>query len=211
MKYEINNEVYDVVIEKKNNKNLYIRVKEDLTILVTTNYLTSKKQILDVLDQNQSYILKMIEKRKKDIEKDKYILYLGNKYDLVFGNLFDEVEIAGNKIYAHDQKQFDKWYKKQMQNIFDEHYQMLYNKFEEQIPFYRMRIREMKTRWGVCNVKSKTITLNSRLIEYPLEALDYVIVHELSHLIYFNHSSSFWNLVAKYKPDYKRIRKELKE
>ena len=64
MKYEINNEVYDVVIEKKNNKNLYIRVKEDLTILVTTNYLTTKKQILDVLDQNQSYIMKMIEKRK---------------------------------------------------------------------------------------------------------------------------------------------------
>ena len=98
-----------------------------------------------------------------------------------------------------------------MQNIFDEHYKMLYNKFEESIPFYRMRIREMKTRWGVCNVKSKTITLNSRLIEYPLEALDYVIVHELSHLIHFNHSNSFWNLVAKYKPDYKRIRKELKE
>lgn len=211
MKYEINNEVYDVVIEKKNNKNLYIRVKEDLTILVTTNYLTTKKQILDVLDQNQSYIMKMIEKRKKEIEKNKYILYLGNKYDLVFGNLFDEVEITGKKIYAHDQKQFDKWYKKQMQNIFDEHYQMLYNRFEESIPFYRMRIREMKTRWGVCNVKSKTITLNSRLIEYPLEALDYVIVHELSHLIHFNHSSSFWNLVAKYKPDYKRIRKELKE
>lgn len=211
MKYEINNEVYDVVIEKKNNKNLYIRVKEDLTILVTTNYLTTKKQILDVLDQNQSYIIKMIEKRKKEIEKNKYILYLGNKYDLVFGNLFDEVEIAGKKIYAHDQKQFDKWYKKQMQNIFDEHYQMLYNRFEESIPFYRMRIREMKTRWGVCNVKSKTITLNSRLIEYPLEALDYVIVHELSHLIHFNHSNSFWNLVAKYKPDYKRIRKELKE
>lgn len=211
MKYEINNEVYDVVIEKKNNKNLYIRVKEDLTILVTTNYLTTKKQILDVLDQNQSYIMKMIEKRKKEIEKNKYILYLGNKYDLVFGNLFDEVEIAGKKIYAHDQKQFDKWYKKQMQNIFDEHYQMLYNRFEESIPFYRMRIRKMKTRWGVCNVKSKTITLNSRLIEYPLEALDYVIVHELSHLIHFNHSNSFWNLVAKYKPDYKRIRKELKE
>lgn len=211
MKYEINNEVYDVVIEKKNNKNLYIRVKEDLTILVTTNYLTTKKQILDVLDQNQSYIMKMIEKRKKETEKKEYILYFGNKYDLVFGNLFDEVEIAGNKIYAHDQKQFDKWYKKQMQNIFDEHYKMLYNKFEESIPFYRMRIREMKTRWGVCNVKSKTITLNSRLIEYPLEALDYVIVHELSHLIHFNHSNSFWNLVAKYKPDYKRIRKELKE
>lgn len=211
MKYEIDNEIYNVVIEKKNNKNLYIRVKEDLTILVTTNFLTSKNQVLDILNQNQSYLKKMIDKRKKEIEKSKYVLYLGNKYDLVFCNLFDSVDVLDKKIYAQDQVQFDKWYKKQMQKIFDEHYEMLYNSFEETIPHFRMRIRNMKTRWGVCNVKSKTITLNARLIEYPLEALDYVIIHELSHLIYFNHSSDFWKLVEKYKPDYKKIRKDLKE
>lgn len=211
MKYEIDNEIYDVIVEKKNNKNLYIRVKDDLTILVTTNFLTSKKQIIEVLNQNQDYLRKMITKRKKEFEKSEYILYLGNKYDLVFSNLFDCVEIDGNKIYAKDKTQFDKWNKKQMQKIFDERYELLYNNFEEEIPHFRMRIREMKTRWGVCNVKSKTITLNSRLIEYPLEALDYVIIHELSHLIHFNHSSSFWNLVGKYKPDYKKIRKLLRE
>lgn len=211
MKYEIDNEIYDVIIEKKNNKNLYIRVKEDLTILVTTNYLTSKKQIIDILNNNQDYVRKMIIKRKQELEKSKYILYLGNKYDLVFSNLFDSVEVDNNKIYAKDKTQFDKWYKKQMQIIFDERYELLYNKFEEEIPHFRMRIREMKTRWGVCNVKSKTVTLNARLIEYPLEALDYVIVHELSHLIHFNHSKNFWNLVEKYKPDYKIIRKLLKE
>lgn len=211
MKYEIDNEIYDVIIEKKNNKNLYIRVKDDLTILVTTNFLTSKKQIIEVLNQNQDYLRKMIIKRKKELEKREYVLYLGNKYDLVFSNLFERVEIDGNKIYAKDKTQFDKWYKKQMQKIFDERYELLYNNFEEEIPHFRMRIREMKTRWGVCNVKSKTITLNSRLIEYPLEALDYVIIHELSHLIHFNHSSSFWNLVRKYKPDYKKIRKLLRE
>lgn len=211
MKYKINNELYDVVIEKKNNKNLYIRVKEDLTILVTTNFLTSKKQVIDILDKNQNYLIKMIEKRKKELEKNKYVLYLGNRYDLIFSNLFDSVEIDDKKIYARDQAQFDKWYKKQMEKIFDEHYEMLYNIFEEEIPHFRMRIRKMKTRWGVCNIKSKTVTLNSRLIEYSLEALDYVIIHELSHLIHFNHSNSFWNLVEKYKPDYKRIRKELKE
>lgn len=211
MKYELDNEIYNVLIEKKNNKNLYIRVKEDLTILVTANYLTSKKQIIDVLNNNQEYLRKMIVKRKQELEKSKYILYLGNKYDLVFSNLFDSVEVDNNKIYAKDKTQFDKWYKKQMQKLFEEHYELLYNSFEENIPHFRMRIREMKTRWGVCNVKSKTVTLNARLIEYPLEALDYVIVHELSHLIHFNHSKSFWNLVEKYKPDYKKIRKLLKE
>jgi len=88
---------------------------------------------------------------------------------------------------------------------------MVYNRFEEKIDFPNLRIRQMKTRWGVCNIKTKTVTLNSRLIEYKLEALDYVIVHELSHLIHFNHSRDFWNLVGKYVPNYKSLRSYLKE
>ena len=48
----------------------------------------------------------------------------------------------------------------------------------------------MKTRWGVCNIKDNSVTLNSKLIEYDIQALDYVIIHELSHFIHFNHSPS---------------------
>ena len=69
----------------------------------------------------------------------------------------------------------------------------------------------MTSRWGVCNVKSKTVTLNLELIKYDLKYLDYVIVHELSHLIYANHSKDFWNVVSKYVPNYKKIRKEMKD
>ena len=69
----------------------------------------------------------------------------------------------------------------------------------------------MSSRWGVCNVKSKNITLNSELIKRDIKYLDYVIVHELSHLIYANHSRSFWNLVEENCPNYKEIRKEMKE
>ena len=86
-----------------------------------------------------------------------------------------------------------------------------YNKFEEKIPKPNLKIRTMKTRWGVCNRKSKTITLNTRLLEYDISCLDYVIVHELSHFIHPNHSSEFWNLVGKYYPKYKECRKMLKE
>ena len=69
----------------------------------------------------------------------------------------------------------------------------------------------MKTRWGVCNVKTKKITLNLELIKKKIECLDYVIVHELSHLLYANHSKEFWNCVGNNFKDYKKIRKELKE
>ena len=68
----------------------------------------------------------------------------------------------------------------------------------------------MTSRWGVCNLKNKNITLNLDLLKYDIVCLDYVIVHELSHFIYPNHSSNFWQLVSKYCPNYKEIRKKLK-
>ena len=69
----------------------------------------------------------------------------------------------------------------------------------------------MTTRWGVCNTRSKTVTLNLELIKRDTKYLDYVIVHELSHLIHANHSSDFWDLVEENMPDYKKYRKEMKE
>lgn len=211
MKYEVDNIIYDVTIVRKNNKNLYIRVKDDLTIYVTANYFTTKTQIKNILDNNLEYLRKMINKRLIEQEKQKHVYYLGQKCDLVFSNIFKEVELDDNRIYAKDQKSFDKWYKNEIKNIFDKHLKMMYNLFEEKIDYPKLRIRLMKTRWGVCNIKTKTITLNSRLIEYKEEALDYVIIHELSHLIHFNHSKEFWNLVGKYVPNYRKIRAYLKE
>ena len=83
--------------------------------------------------------------------------------------------------------------------------------FDEDIVIPKLKIRTMKSRWGVYNRKNHSVTLNSHLIEYSLDKLDYVIVHELSHIIHFDHSPSFWNLVYKYYPNYKKVRKELKE
>lgn len=211
MKYNIDGTDYNVIIEKKNNKNLYIRVKEDLTIYVTANYFTPKSEIVKILNNNIKYLKKMINKRLIEQDKNSHIYYLGDKYDLVFSNIFKEVEIDCDKVYAKDQKTFDKWYKKEIKTMFELHLEKMYNLFDEKIDFPKLRIRSMKTRWGVCNIKTKTITLNSKLIEYNLEALDYVIVHELSHLIHFNHSKDFWNLVSKYIPNYRVIRSYLKE
>ena len=68
----------------------------------------------------------------------------------------------------------------------------------------------MTSKWGVCNINKKIITLNLELIKLDLKYLDYVIIHELSHLIYANHSSLFWDLVGKYEPLYKKYLKQMK-
>ncbi|MDE5539226.1 MAG: M48 family metallopeptidase, partial [Bacilli bacterium] len=77
-------------------------------------------------------------------------------------------------------------------------------------PPFSLRIRKMKTRWGVCNYKSKTITLNSELIRYRKNMLRYVIVHEMCYFYHHNHSAAFWKKVSEYYPEYKMARKELR-
>lgn len=211
MKFIIDNEEYNVIINKKGNKNTYVRIDNDLNIVVNTSYFVTKRGILSLLNNNKDGIRKMINNtKKKNIYDDKFY-YLGKNYDIIFDSSINNIVINENRIVAKDKKMFDKWYKKEMLDIYQKHLKLNYEKFVENIPFPNLKIRQMKTRWGVCNIKTKTVTLNSLLMRYDLEKLDYVIIHELSHLVYFNHSKDFWNLVSKYCPNYKKIRIALKE
>ena len=211
MKYSINGTEYDVVIEKKHNKNIYIRVKDDMKIHVTASFLTSKRTILSILDNNKEALEKMLESVEKKKKKAEYFFYLGNKYDIIIVSSQEGVEVADGYIYTKSMTEFNKWYKEEIIRIFDERYIYNFNRFKENVKSPILKIRTMKTRWGVYNRKNHTITLNSKLIEYDYEKIDYVIIHELSHIIHFDHSKEFWNLVSKYCPNYKSIRKEMKE
>lgn len=73
----------------------------------------------------------------------------------------------------------------------------------------KITIKQIKYAWGSCSSK-KNITLNLELIKYSQQAIRYVILHELCHLKYMNHSKDFWNLVEKYMPNYKQVKKEFK-
>lgn len=209
MKYRIENTECNVFIEKKNNKNTYIRIKEDLNIYVTTNYFVTKNQVKEILDKNYEYLDKTLNKVKSDLEKANFFYYLGKKYDIIIMPI-DKITIMDDKIYVKDDNTLNKWILNQIKIIYKEHLDILYNKFEEKIPYPKLKIRKMKTRWGVCNRKDNSITINSELIKYDLDKLDYVIIHELSHFVHFNHSKDFWLEVSKYCPNYKQIKKELK-
>lgn len=208
--YKLDGEEYIVCVVKKNNKNTYIKVKEDLTIYVTTNYLTTKRYVKNVLDNNKEFLRKATIRAKKRIEKDKEFYYLGKKYDIIYVP-FDNIELSDNKIFCKNDIVLNKWIKNQMKVIFMERLEYNYKLFKESIPFPKLKIRTMKTRWGVCNKRDTSVTLNSKLIKYSLNEIDYVIVHELSHFVHFDHSREFWNTVEKYMPGYKKSVKVLKE
>ena len=210
MKYVVDGYECNIVIEKKNNKNTYIKVKENNTILVTTNYLVSKNQIMKLIDNNKAFIIRSLKRLEKKQERNDKFLLLGKEYNIiVMPN--SKIEIINNNIYIPNMKKLDNWLNKQMKDLFLKRLDYYYNLFEENIPYPSLRIRKMKTRWGVCNTKLKVITLNSELLKYDITKLDYVVVHELSHLIHPNHSKNFWLVVSKYCPNYKKIRKELRD
>ena len=210
MKYVIDGTEYEVILVKKNNKNTYIRVKEDGKIYITTNYLVSKNYIKQLLDNNYQAIKKMIERNNIKQEKNKSFYFLGKKYDIIIVPTF-EIDITEDKIFVKSEDYLNKWLKKQIEKIYKERLDYIYNLYQEKIPYPKLRIRKMSTRWGVCNRSNNVVTLNSELIKYGIKQIDYVIVHELSHFIYFDHSKNFWLQVSKYCKDYKEIRKTLKE
>lgn len=206
MIYTYNNTNYPIEIIRKNNKNTYLRVKDD-KIIVTTNYLVSKNKIEKLIKDNTSFINKNLDKYNNKIQDTSFKLF-GINYDIIYG--LPNTEIDDSKIYTKDNKTLNKYLSKYITSIYEERLNYWYNIFEEQIPVPNLKIRKMTSRWGVCNIKNHNVTLNLELSKYNIECLDYVIVHELSHFIYPNHSKSFWTLVSKYYPSYKTVRKNLK-
>lgn len=211
IKIELEDEIYNVIIDRKiSTKNTYIRVKDNLDIYVTCNTITSNRYILNLINDNKKRIIKMINKEKKKRAKEEFFYYLGKKYDLVYLNK-KGITFGDEKVFVSNDFNLDKWYKKEAEKIFQIELDKMYNSFIYKIPYPSLCIRKMKTRWGVCNVRAHKVTLNLELIKKDIKYLDYVIVHELSHLLYPNHSKDFWNCVGENFKDYKKIRKELKQ
>ena len=208
--YKLDGYTYKVLVIKKNNKNTYIKIKDDLTIYVTTNYLTSKREIKIILDNEKEFLRKALSRTRKKLEKEELFYYLGEKYDIILVP-FENTEVSDGKIFVKNMKTLEKWLKKQMKRIFTERLEYNYNLFDEDIPFPKLKIRSMKTRWGVCNKRDNSVTLNSKLIQYSIHEIDYVIIHELSHFVHFDHSREFWETVRLHMPDYKKSVAILKE
>ncbi len=208
--YKLDGQTYNVLVVKKNNKNTYIKIKDDMTIYVTTNYLTSKREVKVILDNEKDFLRKALSRTRKKLEKEELFYYLGKKYDIILVP-FENTEVSNGKIFVKDEKTLEKWLKKETKRIFTERLEYNYNLFDEDIPFPKLKIRSMKTRWGVCNKRDNSVTLNSKLIKYSLHEIDYVIIHELSHFVHFDHSKEFWETVRIHMPDYKKSVLILKE
>ena len=201
----LNDEV-EVIIEKKRIKNIYFRINDEGKLYITCPTLTPKFEINRLIEKNYKSIENMYKKYKLKSKKKDKVLYLGKELSFIE---YKGIILTDDTIYASSIDKANKYLEKISLDIFQERMNLYINEFPN-IPKFRLRIRKMKTRWGVNNLRSKTITLNSMLIHHPVESIDYVIVHELSHFYHMDHSRAFWNEVEKHYPNYKKSRKELR-
>lgn len=211
MQLSYNNKDYDVVIEKKSgNKNTYIRVKKDLKVHVTTSLFTSMRSITKLIEDNYDRICRMIDFQEVKAKNNSGFFYLGKQYVLIRTDS-PGITFSGDKVYVNHEFDIDKWYKVEAKKLFLERLNYNYEHYTRKIPYPKLRIRKMTSRWGVCNIRTHIITLNLELIKRDVSYLDYVIIHEMTHLIHGDHSSRFWKVVEENMPDFKKYREEMKE
>jgi len=210
MEILLDGKMYKVHITRKRIKNMYLRIKSD-GIHITCNSLVPKSLIINFINNNKNSIIKETERLSKKEAKKEEFYYLGNKYDVIILNTISKIEFHDDKVFVKNKTYLNTFLKKEAERIFNERVEICYNLFEEDIPFPKVLIGKMTRKWGYCNKREKLIKLNFELIKYSINEIDYVIIHELSHFLEFNHSKNFWNYVKKYKPDYKESTKILKE
>lgn len=198
-----------VVIEKKRIKNIYFRINENMEIYVTCPFYVSKIEINHLLKKNEDSLAKMYRKMNKRKVKDEKVLLLGNELEYVEYKkiMFDKEH---NRAYGPSIEKINEYLEKHSLKVFEDRLKIYIDSFED-LPKFRLRTRNMKTRWGVCNRSSMTVTLNTQLIHKKPYLIDYVICHELSHWHHMDHSKAFWKCVEEHYPDYKKARKELKD
>jgi predicted metal-dependent hydrolase len=147
--------------------------------------------------------------------------YLGRQYQLKViqeKNGLEKVKMDRGRIHVFtrdksDQqrvkKLLDKWYRTHARRVFTERVEEWYPRFKRfEIEQPLVVLRQMKSRWGSCTEAGK-ITLNVKLIQVPKQFIDYVIVHELCHLVQHNHSSGFYSLMSRIMPDWEERRGKL--
>jgi len=191
---------YEVVIRPVKYVRIYVLPEGILRIVAP------RKNVENVLRLKSDWILKRLE----EIEKHKRNANIGFP---VFGKFYKveegkRTEIAGNTIFVSTFKNLERFLKKELRNkvgkIIDERTTKI-GKTPKKI-----FIRKHKNKWGSCSSKGN-LALNLALVALPDELIDYVVTHELAHLIELNHSKDFWRVVEKFHPDYKEKRKELRK
>ncbi len=210
----------NIIVIRKNVKNISIRIKSHNEVILTYPYFVSKKRAYEFLESKKKWIEKKLSTFPKALKlvNGDVIRYLGFEYKLRLvegkkNRAFiedDEIIIESKNLddFNLKQKILKEFYRQKSYEIFPKiliAWEKIINKKVQ-----KLTVRDSKTRWGSCNTQKAYINLSLHLVKKPLDAIEYVVLHELAHLTHPNHSVEFYSYIEKFMPDFREREKMLK-
>ncbi|WP_346746626.1 SprT family zinc-dependent metalloprotease [uncultured Campylobacter sp.] len=214
----------DVKIIKKDVKNITLKVRPNGEAILTAPNSASDEHIKFIMQKRVQWIAQKraffasFKMPQKEYVSGEDFRYLGRSYRLkVVQSKEERVKLQRDylELFVKDKSDLKRrenliyeWYYEKATlyffNILQE-----FNKIAKQ-DIKNVKIRQMKTRWGSCNPYKSYINLNIELIKKPKSCIEYVVFHELVHLLYPDHSKKFYDYLTLYMPDWQK-RKEILE
>ncbi|MGE0631650.1 MAG: M48 family metallopeptidase [Pseudobdellovibrionaceae bacterium] len=224
-----------LVVRRARQKNMRIAVKPNQDPRLSTNLSTSRKQIETFVESNWEWLQKTLQKMQKwsderpqlQMKENESFPLLGESRNLKIRiTPLKKAFLSSDERHLHLNLPENEWKNRDSHSHW-QHYkgalQKYYQREAEKVIGERVKIwiektglrptqvrfRAQKSRWGSCSSQGH-LSLNWKLIIAPISVIDYVIVHELCHLKYLNHSHAFWSLVEKWYPKYEEAEDWLK-
>ena len=216
----------DFSVIKTDRKTLSIEVYPDLSVQVVAPKTASVKDIKAKVLKRASWVVKQkqyFEQFLPKIPKRQYVsgethYYLGRRYVLKI-KVSDENSVklkAGNIIVSCKKNTPDKvkhlltqWYYSHAEKRFKDIFNKVFDTFSmHNLNYPQLEFKRMKNRWGSCTTSGKII-LNTEIIKTPVKCIEYVITHEICHLVHHNHSKAFYQLLNEKMPDWEKWKTKL--
>ena len=208
----------------KDRKTMEIAVEPPNVVTVIAPLGTTNEQVIEKVKSKANWIIQKFYSFKhmnyqsipREFVNGESFMYLGRNYSLQI-ELDQNIKIPEVKLYRgkfivrsknKDEKAIrdamEKWYREKAREVIEDKVKY-YQRFFSKAPTV-IKVKEQKKRWGTCTSKNELL-FNWRCIMAKSNALDYIVVHEMCHLYYKDHSKEFWELLASVLPDYE-VRKE---
>lgn len=211
---------YDYILLKLPRKSLSLTVYPDKRIVLKCPPQASSERVEQFLKKKWLWLrrqLRYFDRFELQTTTKEYVAgesfrYLGRQYKLVVRSAKSEsVHLERGRLVlktskatrnaSHNKKLLERWFRERAEKVLTQQFHKVSVQFKQGAA-QRFRICKMKTRWGSCS-KRGTISLNENLIQAPRYAIDYVIMHELCHLVVHNHSAKFYRLLDSVMVDWK--------
>lgn len=181
-RYQIQIDDVIVTVTKKRMKNMYLRIrKEDGSVQISAPHHMSRENIREFAGSHLAWI--KAQQRRWFIERGSDV---------------------GTPVYGKAQIEERKRLLKDMVLLLIERWEPVMG-----VKVSGVTIRQMKTRWGSCNARTRHININLALLEKDEDCLEYVVVHEMTHILEASHSAVFWGYMDRFYPDWRRVRERL--